>query len=205
LTPAYFPDAGFGQERIVMGKQIDHDHRYTEDEKEYLRSRGRGYLIAVNERKYGTEDDPTDTPEGPQESITYDDANRQKAVYDVGGAPLPGTTLDHNTGRVMDRDNGQLLEYTGPGHTPGAYDLRGRREPEGFDSRSDAGDDIDEDIVEEVLGISNKEEVKKRLKKEKVEFSSDDDRDTLNERLAIALQDKRDAAREEEAAQPGPR
>lgn len=180
-----------------MGKQIDHNRRYTEEEKEFLRSRGRGHLVLVNERKYGTEENPTDYPEGPQESAFYDNSVREKAVYDVGGAPLPDTTLDYNTGRVFDRDNGkQLIEYTGPGHVPGAYDLRigDRRvpEPEGFESYSDENDHIDEDIVQEVLNVPNKTELKKRLDSHGVEYESNASREDLENALAIALQDERD-------------
>jgi hypothetical protein len=177
-----------------MGKQIDHNHRYTEEEREYLRSRGRGHMLIVNERRFGTEDNPTDEPEGPVESKFYDDSVRQQAVYDVGGAPLPNTTLDYNTGRVMDRNNGQLLEYTGPGHTPGAYDLRvdGRREPEGFDSYSDDDDAIDEDIVQEVLNVPNKAGLKKRLSELGQEVDSSASREDLENQLAVALQDERD-------------
>ena len=175
-----------------MGKAIDHDHRYTQEEREFLISRGRKYMVEVNERRFGTEENPTDTPEGPQVNPFYDDSVRQAAVYDVGGAPLPNTTLDYNTGRVMDRDNGQLLEYTGPGHTPGAYDLSSVRTPEGFDSHADDGDvDIDDDIVEFVLHLPNKNALKEALKTAKVEFRSDDDREELENRLAVALQDKR--------------
>ena len=181
-----------------MGKAINHDHRYTQEEREYLKSRGRGYMVAVNERRFGTEENPTDTPEGPQVNPFYDDSVRQKAVYDVGGAPLPNTTLDYNTGRVMDRDNGQLLEYTGPGHTPGAYDLRvdGRRSPtqEGFEEYSDEDEiDIDDDIVQFVVNVPNKNALKEALKAAGAEFHSDDDREELENRLAVALQDKRDA------------
>lgn len=179
-----------------MGKAINHDHRYTQEEREYLKSRGRGYMVAVNERRFGTEENPTDTPEGPQVNPFYDDSVRQKAVYDVGGAPLPNTTLDYNTGRVMDRDNGQLLEYTGPGHTPGAYDLRvdGKRNPEGFMEYSDDEEvDIDDDIVQYVVGLPNKNKLKEALKEAGAEFHSDDDREELENRLALTLQDKRDA------------
>ena len=179
-----------------MGMAVNHDHRYTQEERDYLKSRGRGYLVQVNERRFGTEENPTDTPEGPQVNPFYDDSVRQKAVYDVGGAPLPNTTLDYNTGRVMDRDNGQLLEYTGPGHTPGAYDLRvdGKRNPEGFMEYSDDEEvDIDDDIVLYVVGLPNKNKLKDALKEAGAEFHSDDDREELENLLALTLQDKRDA------------
>lgn len=182
-----------------MGVQINLNKRLSEDEKSYLRQRGRGYLIPANERRFGTEAEPREPGPHEQEdshalSPFYQPEVRLAAVYDVGGAPLPDTTLDYNTGRVADRNNGQLVEYTGPGHTPGAFDLRGTRgEPEGFSSYGESDDDIDEDIVNEVLAISSITKLKARLKDEGVDFDSGDKRDELENRLAVALQDKRDA------------
>jgi len=181
-----------------MGVQINLNKRLTEDEKTYLRTRGRGYLIPANERRFGTEAEPREP--GPHEqadsqalSPFYQPETRLAAVYDVGGAPLPDTTLDYNTGRVADRDNGQLVEFTGPGHTPGAYDLRGvRGEPEGFSSYGDDDDDIDDDVINEVLSISSVAKLKARLKEENVSFDSDDKREDLENKLAVALQDKKD-------------
>ena len=181
-----------------MGVQINLNKRLTEDEKSYLRTRGRGYLIPANERRFGTEAEPREPGLHEQEnshalSPFYQPEVRLAAVYEVGGAPLPDTTLDYNTGRVADRDNGQLVEFTGPGHTPGAFDLRGvRGEPEGFASYSDDDDDIDEDIVNEVLSISSVVKLKARLKEEGVDFDTSDKRDELENKLAVALQDKRD-------------
>lgn len=182
-----------------MGLQIDLNKRLTEDQKNYLRARGRAYLIPANERRFGTEAEPRDPAPHEQEnshaiSPFYQPDTRLAAVYDVGGAPLPDTTLDYNTGRVADRDNGQLVEYTGPGHTPGAFDLRGvRGEPEGFSSYGDDDDDIDEDIVNEVLSIPSLTKLKARLKEEGVEFEAGTKREELENKLAVALQDKRDA------------
>lgn len=205
-----------------MGKAIDHDHRYTQEEREYLASRSRGYLIPINERRFGTEEEPiNDHLQGPQVSQTYDNSVREKAVYDVGGAPLPDATLDYNTGRVMDRDNGKLVEYSGPGHVPGASDLRidGIRQPySGFDGDGIAVDengnpveeiDIDEDIAKFVLSLANKTELKKALianGAEAPEKVSDVEREELENDLAIALQDKRNAGEEVDvpAVEPEP-
>ena len=41
-----------------MGLVIDHNHRYTEEERSYLLGRGRGYLIPANERRFGTNENP---------------------------------------------------------------------------------------------------------------------------------------------------
>jgi hypothetical protein len=193
-----------------MGKQINLDEPLSVEDREYLKSRGRGYLIPANERRFGTPDDPKEPDEfdggASAQSPFYDSQKRAKAVYDVGGAPLPDVVLDYNTGRVADRDNGVLVEFTGPGHTPGAADLRGRREPEGFasyevdENGNPVDDEIDDDIVQKVLEIPNVATLKKELDKKKVSYDKDAKREELENRLAIALQDERDAS----AGQPGP-
>jgi hypothetical protein len=179
-----------------VGIPINHDQPYTEEVKAYLRERGRGYLIPANERRFG--EDGTRVPEAHESVGTtvvspfYDPAGREKALYDVGGAPLPGTVLDYDTGRVADRENGVLAEYTGPGHTPGAHDLSKQFEPEGFESVSDEDDDIDDDIVSFVTGLKTKSDVQKRLTDLGTGFESDANRQRLDELLAITLQDLRD-------------
>lgn len=178
-----------------MGIQIDHDQPYTESVKSYLRERGRGYLIAGNERRFGVDGtrvpEPHEGDSAPSVTPFYSTEAQQKAIYDVGGAPLPGTVLDYDTGRVADRDNGVLVEYTGPGHTPGAYDPARNVEPEGFASASD-DDDIDDDIVEFVTGLRTKADVQGKLKELGVGFETDANRSRLDEQLAIVLQDLRD-------------
>ena len=190
-----------------MGIQIDHNHRYTEEEKAYLNQRGRGYLIPANERRFGTNEEPREPEEWEKEdshaiSPFYQPETREAAVYDVGGAPLPNTVLDYNTGRVADRENGVTVEYTGPGHTPGAYDLQGRREPYdssgdfGFDSTSEDDDDIDNDIVEHVLNVPNVASLKKEIKDRGGDYDADDKREDLENKLAVKLQDIRDSGQD---------
>ena len=187
-----------------MGILIDHNHRYTEDERNYLINRGRGYLIPANERRFGTNENPRE-PEAHEQhdseaiSPFYQADDRHAAVYDVGGAPLPGTVLNHDTGRAFDRNNGVEVEFTGPGHVPGASDLSTVRDASGFDSYAvdengnPIDDDIDEDIVEKVVGYANKAELKKELQALGVDFASDASREDLENALAVALQDQRDA------------
>lgn len=186
-----------------MGILIDHNHRYTQAEREYLESRGRGYLIPANERRFGTEESPRE-PEAHEkhdsEAISpfYQADDRHAAVYDVGGAPLPGTVLNRDTGRVFDRDNGVEVEFTGPGHTPGASDLSTVRDYSGFDSYdvdengNPIDDEIDEDIVEKVVNVANKTELKKELDALNVKYDASASREDLENALAVALQDQRD-------------
>lgn len=200
-----------------MGKQIDQNYRLSDEDRAWLLSRGRGHEVIVNERRFGTQANPiNDDQQGPQESAFYDNSVREKAVYDVGGAPLPDTVLDHNTGRVYDRDNGVLVEFTGPGHTPGAFDLRdGRRDPYDPNQNLEFGEDdgvaldengnpvddhIDQDIVDHVTSAKNVGELKTELSElnEKgfgESADSDDKREDLENKLAIALQDERDGVR----------
>jgi hypothetical protein len=179
-----------------MGRQINLDQPLSEVDKSYLRERGRGYLIEGNERRFGV--DGTRVPEdhemvgAPSQTPFYSGEGQQMAVYDKGGAPLPGVVLDYDTGRVADRDNGVLLEYTGPGHTPGAHNVSEVFEPEGFASSSDDDDDIDDDIVDFVTKLKTKADVQKRLAELGVGFETDANRQRLDELLAIALQDLRD-------------
>ena len=173
-----------------MGRQINFDQPLSEVDKAYLRERGRGYLIPANERRFGA--DGTRVPDeheavgAPSQTPFYSPEHQQRAVYDQGGAPLPGAVLDYDTGRVADRVNGVLAEYTGPGHTPGAHTI------EGFTSTSDDGDDIDDDIVAFVTGLKSKAAVQEKLNGLSVKFEADANRQRLDEVLAIALQDLRD-------------
>jgi hypothetical protein len=177
-----------------MGRFIDLDSPLSEEDKEYLRSRGRGYVIPANERRFGA--DGKRKPEehekagAPAQSPFYDTQERDRAVYDQGGAPLPGTVLDYDTGRVLDRDNGVAVEPRLPGHTPGGFPAQAVHDH--FFNESDEYDsDIDDDIAEEVVSLT-KDELKKRLDKEKVEYKSSANKDELQNELAIHLQDKRD-------------
>jgi len=161
-----------------MGRFIDLDSPLSQVDRDYLVSRGRGYLIHANERRFGTPEQPREPEDheqfgAPAQSPFYDTQERDKAVYDVGGAPLPGTVLDHDTGRVFDRENGvELVEPQFGTPSPGLYandNPKGGPDNEGFGSTAvDGEEDIDEDIVEEVTGLGIRE-VESRLKEEGIE------------------------------------
>jgi hypothetical protein len=175
-----------------MGRFVDLDSPLSEEDKEYLRSRGRGYLIIGNERRFGEDGkrkpEPHELAGAPAQSIFYDTQERDRAVYDTGGAPLPNTTLDYNTGRVLDRENGILVEPVHAGHTPGAYPAESVQEF--FADRDEDGSDIDEDIAEEVTSLKVAE-LKERLEEEGVDFEPGMKKDQLQDILAIHLQDQR--------------
>ena len=80
-----------------MGRFVDLDKPLSQEDKDYLNTRGRGYLIYANERRFG-EDGTREPAEyekagAPTQSPFYDTQERDRAIYDRGGAPLPGTTL----------------------------------------------------------------------------------------------------------------
>lgn len=175
-----------------MGRFVDLNSPLSEDDKSYLRSRGRGYLIFANERRFG--EDGTRVPEAheaagaPSQSPFYDTQARDRAVYDRGGAPLPGTTLDYDTGRVFDRDNGVRVEPAMPVTSPGMYATNP------FNSTDEYASDIDDDIADEVTGLTVAA-LKERLSAAGVEIDHDDKKADLQDKLAIYLQDERDGAK----------
>ena len=178
-----------------MGRVIDLNSPLSPEDKQYLIARSRGHLIAANERRFGPNGDQIregDVVGQPQQSEFYDNEERENAHYDIGGAPLPGTVLHKDTGRVMDRENGVLYDYTGPGHTNSATDIR--HNANGFAEHGEE-DDVDDDIVHAVLSIRTMKELREKLSEAGVEIPTGSKREDLENLLAIHLQDERDAGR----------
>lgn len=179
-----------------MGRVIDHNSRYSPEDRQFLIERGRGYLLHANERRFGTPDAPRDPLPHEQAdshaiSPFYNPEVRNAAVYDKGGAPLPGTTLDYDTGRIADRNNGVLVEFTGPGHTPGASTLGPQRDDAFFDSKGEYDDDIDDDIVQSVLQMDDAT-LTKALTDAGFTVTGEADQEEKENAYAIYLQDVRD-------------
>lgn len=138
-----------------MARHVDLNSPLTEEDVQYLISRGREHQLHANFRRFGPPGDHHEPAEGEEAgkvpgSTFYDQEVRGTAVYDIGGGHLPGSTLDYNTGRAFDRENGVTVEPALAGHTPGSYasryDFR-----EGID---EDGSDIDEDIADHVTSLS---------------------------------------------------
>ena len=178
-----------------MGRYIDPNQPFSESDKDFLRSRGRANEIIENERRFGA--DGTRVPDELEqaghdpESASFDGDERDDNDYDVGGAPLPGTVLDTDTGRVIplkDRSD-----------ATGAFDYV---DPNTGEVLEDP-DAFDEDIIEHVEGLPNIDAVKAELKQ--VDPNGDHSgltkRRDLDDALIIALQDKRNAERK---ANPAP-
>lgn len=142
-----------------MGRLIDFNGPLSDEDKEYLQSRGRGSEIDANERQFGEGGEGADP-----EKLAFDTEARANADYDVGGAPLPGSILDTDTGRVIPKQE--------------------------FAEGSPDEGDVDDDIVEEVEAL-NVEELKARLRKEDVPFESTAKKADLQDALAIHLHDQR--------------
>lgn len=193
-----------------MSLVLDPNRPWTDDEKEWARTSGRGYLIETNERRFpggkaskaASHEKAGASPESAQFGV-HGQFVREAAVYDVGGVPLPGTTLDYDTGRALQFDaegNGVTVEPSLPINSPGAYASSAMlAEAEGFGSYSDQGDDVDDDIVETVLAYKTKDDVKAAIDEAnksapaqfRQSYSSNDDRNDLNDKLALVLQDTR--------------
>lgn len=168
-----------------MGRYIDPNQPYNEVDKEYLRSRGRGHEIIENERRFGKDgasvpDELESAGQNP-ESASFDPELR-KGLYDVGGAALPGTILDTDTGRVIPLSD----RSEAPSNSFDYID------PETGEVIEDP-DHFDDDIIEDVEAIKNIDELKKRLDNERVDHSDITKRKDLEDALIIALQDKRNA------------
>jgi len=163
-----------------MGRFIDLNQPLSEADRQYLKSRGRGYLLAANERRFGTPDNPREPEDheaagAPAQSPFYDTQERDKAVYDTGGAPLPGATLDYNTGRAYDRDNGVLVEPAQAGHTPGAFGSRyDQVGGDDFEESDEENSDIDDDIAEHVTSLGVRE-LEAELKEKEIAIPNRDE------------------------------
>lgn len=153
-----------------MGRYIDPNKPYSEEDKEFLRSRGRGYAIVENERRFGVDGEgvPEDhEAEGlPPANEQFSHNSRGEATVDLGGAPI---VLGPDTGRVAVRENGVYGE--------------GEEVPE--------EDTIDDDIVADVEGMKVAD-LKAKLDEMGVEYDKAALKEDLQNELANALQDERD-------------
>lgn len=158
-----------------MGRFIDLDYPLSDEDKEFLRSRSRGHQIIENERRFpgGVAEAADELERAGQspESASFDPDERSQATHDVGGGILPGQILDVDTGRVV-----PLAART-----------------DGFDVASEEGDNFDDDIVEAVFALKNLTELRKGLTDAGVEFAKSDDKEELQNKLIVGLQDQRDA------------
>ena len=149
-----------------MGKYIDPDQPMSEEDKIFLRKRARGYEVIENERRFPPGEKPAEHEQAGfmPSKIGYDYEAQAQKTEDAGGRQIERIPVDENGHPI-------LPEY-------------------GYGSDSDE-DEIDDDIIAKVLEY-NVEELKEELKK--VGQKTSGNKDELIDRLANALQDKRDAS-----------
>jgi hypothetical protein len=160
-----------------MGREINHEHRYTDEEREYLESRGQSYRIVQNERIYGK---PGDEAEPEEPGRNPDSENAKKLIEEQRAAN------EEQAKSVI----GKPYVDPAPTVTTGDDQLKA------VDSVDDAlGDEsIDPDIVSYVDGMTIAQ-LKKALDDEEppIKYKASAKHDELAEDYANVLQDKRDA------------
>ena len=163
-----------------MGRYINPDQPMTDEEKAFLRGRARADEVIENERRF-----PPDGEAAPHEAegfmptkVGYDYQKQADKVEDAGGLQVERIPTD-DQGRPM------VAEY---GYVEGII-----KSDEVEDDEPEEGE-IDDDILERVLKL-NVEELKDEL--EKLDQKKTGNKDELIDRLANALQDKRDAENKE--------
>ena len=153
-----------------MGRYINPDVPLSNEDIEFLRSRGREDEVIENERRFPPGGTPADhevegfMPKKPD----YDYKTQAARTEDATGLPIAEVPVDEN-------GNPKTPEY-------------------GYDDADDDGEDIDDDILEKVLEM-DVDELKSELKKLGLKVSGN--KDELIDRLAIGMQDKRDTENEE--------
>lgn len=152
-----------------MGRYINPDQPFTDEEKEFLRSRAREDEVIENERRFpngvasAEHEEEGFMPKKPG----YDYKEQANRTEDATGLPIDTIPVD-------EFGNPKTPEY-------------------GYDEDDDE-DDIDDDILDRVLAM-NVDELKDEL--DKLGLKKSGNKEELIDRLANGLQDKRDAQNEE--------
>ena len=148
-----------------MGRYINPDQPMSDEDKKFLCARSRGDEVIENERRFpvGGQPEPHESAGYMPVKEGYDYLTQAQKMEDAGGLPIDPIPTDEKGIPV-------LPEY-------------------GYDIDED-GDDLDDDILEKVLGM-NVEELKAELKK--LDLKTSGNKDELVDRLANGLQDQRDA------------
>lgn len=176
-----------------MGRYINPDVPMSDEDKEFLRGRARGDEVIENERRFPPGGHPVEhEAEGFMPTkVGYDYQKQADKIEDAGGLQVERIPTD-DEGRPLVAEYGYVEGITRidddddepqadvPSHTPEA-------DPE--------SDDIDDDILDRVLDLTV-EELKAEL--EELGEKKSGNKEELIDRLANALQDKRDLANEGE-------
>lgn len=155
-----------------MSKTIDHEQQYSEEDRAYLLSRGKGYLIEQNERIFGKPGE-----KAPEEPGADPDAVNAKAAI---AAQREADAAQAKT--VV----GEPSRLSGP-----AVDASGDQ-LDAADGTDQDDDELDEDITDYAESLTVKE-LKEKLDADEVEYDKNDLKDDLVLLYAMTLQDRRDA------------
>ena len=152
-----------------MGRYIDPDQPMSDEDKEFLRMRARGDEVIENERRFPPDAEPAEhESEGFMPTKPgYDYLAQAEKTEDAGGRQIERLPVDEQGHPIVP-------EY---GYDDGA-------------ENDEDDSDLDDDILEKVLDM-NVEELKDEL--EKLGLKKSGNKEELVDRLANALQDKRDA------------
>lgn len=192
-----------------MGRYIDPDQPMSDEDKEFLRGRSRGDEVIENERRF-----PPDGEPAPHEAAGYmptkpgyDYQKQADKIEDAGGLQVERIPVD-DEGRPMIKEYGYVEGITHESAFDSEIDddkiaEEQAKEPEpendeDDDSDSDSEDsdedddegDLDDDILERVLDMEY-DDLQKELKE--LGLKANGTKEDLVDRLANALQDKRDA------------
>lgn len=84
-----------------MGIQINYGHKFTQEERDYLRGRSFGYMVDENDRIYGSSDD--EEPEAPAAEDHSDENDDETSDGDSAGQDSDDDDEDENED-VIDQD-----------------------------------------------------------------------------------------------------
>lgn len=186
-----------------MGRYIDPDQPMSDEDKEFLRGRSRGDEVIENERRF-----PPDGEAAPHEAAGYMptkpgyDYNKQAdKIEDAGGLQVERIPTD-DEGRPMIKEYGYVEGITHESAFDSEIDddkiaeEQAAVDDDDEESSDDDGDDIDDDILERVLDLEY-DDLQKELKE--LGHKANGSKEDLVDRLANALQDKRDAESDSES------
>lgn len=158
-----------------MSKVIDHESKYSDEDREYLLARGQTALVQQNERRFGPAGDGADDFDPEQAGRNLDSVNAKQAVVENREAAAEqAKTVE-----------GEPYRDPAPAMLPATGDE--------LDAVDGAGGEegIDDDIASFAEGLTVAE-LKARLDDAEVDYPAKAKHDDLAELYANVLQDKRD-------------
>lgn len=189
-----------------MGRYIDPDQPFDDETKEFLRGRAREDEVIENERRFPPDGDAAEHEAAGYmpTKVGYDYQKQADKIEDAGGLQVERIPVD-DEGRPMVKEYGYVETIAHESDFDSEIDddkieEDSQKEPEAEeDSETESdedGDDLDDDILERVLDMEY-DDLQKELKE--LGLKANGTKEDLVDRLANALQDKRDAESESES------